>query len=380
MNDDLSKRVLGQIMGWDDDRARDEYRWLEFFSAIKYDGYRDFQAGMRFIESLATWLQQFERAERETAYRFVRDRLVFIGLSETQHLVEQFYPKIAHDRFTRTIAARHGVARWIAMSRPELRAEVDLLRRKTLFLGLSDGARIDALRHSNVGRLSNEQVAATTQLDPDKWHDLLDDLRSSLRDPQARFEMVYLIDDFTATGTSFLRYDEDKQQWKGKLTRFRDSISQHFRDSSTMVREDLFSPDWTLCVHHYIASHSAEEKVRSNVERSKAFYSEAGWGRVHVSFGTVLPEDLPVRDENPDDAGFLALARKYYDPSIQTVHTKVGGVERIDLGYGGCALPVVLEHNTPNNSVALLWAESKGRESPPLPAMRPLFRRRQRHV
>ena len=35
---------------------------------LKYDGYRDFQASMRFIESLATWLQQFEPHERETAY------------------------------------------------------------------------------------------------------------------------------------------------------------------------------------------------------------------------------------------------------------------------------------------------------------------------
>lgn len=380
MNGDLSKRVLGQIMGWDDDQARDEYRWLEFFSAIKYDGYRDFQAGMRFIESLATWLQQFELAEREIAYGFVRNRLVFIGVSETQHLVEQFYPKIAHDQLTRTIATRYGVAPWVAVSKPDLRAEVELLRRKTLFLGLSDGARIDTLRHSNVGRLSNEQVAATTQLDPDKWHDLLGDLRASLRDPQARFEMVYLIDDFTATGTSFLRYDNDKDRWKGKLTRFRDSISQRSRESTTLVRDDLFAPDWRLCVHHYIASHSAEKKVRTSIADSVDFFEDAGWGSVHVSFGTVLPEDLPVRDENPDDAAFLTLARKYYDPSIETVHTKVGGVDRIDLGYGGCALPVVLEHNTPNNSVALLWAESEGQGSPPAPTMRPLFRRRQRHV
>jgi len=380
MNDDLSKRVLGQIMGWDDDRARDEYRWLEFSSVIKYDGYRDFQAGMRFIESLVTWLQQFELAERETAYRFVRERLVFIGVAETQHLVEQFYPKIAHDQLTRTIATRHDVAPWVALSRPDLRSEVEALRRKTLFLGLSDGARIDTLRHSNVGRLSNEQVAATVQLDPDKWRDLLNDLRSSLGDPEARFEMVYLIDDFTATGTSFLRYDKAKDQWKGKLTRFRDSISQCFRDSTTQVREELFAPNWTLCVHHYIASHAAEKKVRASISDSAGFFADAGWGPVRVSFGTVLPEDLPVREDNPNDVEFIALARKYYDSSIETPHTKVGGVDRIDLGYGGCALPLVLEHNTPNNSVALLWAESEGKHSPTVPAMRPLFRRRQRHV
>lgn len=372
MNDELSKRVLGQIMGWDDDRAREEYRWLEFFSSIKYDGYRDFQAGMRFIESLAKWLQQFDPDERETAYEFVRSRLVFIGLSETQHLVEQFYPKVAHEQFTRTVSARHGLPKWVALGRPELRAEIVQLRRKTLFLGLSDGARIDTLRHSNVGRLSNEQVAPTTQLDLDKWQDLLKDMRTAVGDPEARFEMVYLIDDFTATGTSFLRYDKDKQQWKGKLPRFRDAISR--------IKDTHFTPGFTLGIHHYIASHAAHQKVHDTIAQSTQEFAHAGWGPVEVSFGTVLPSTLPMSDLNPADVAFLTLARKYYDPVIQTKHTEIGGTKRIDLGYGGCALPLVLEHNTPNNSLALLWAETTGQDDPPAPAMRPLFRRRQRHV
>ncbi|UKJ64850.1 hypothetical protein H1Q78_05550 [Cellulosimicrobium cellulans] len=371
MNGDLSKRVLGQIMGWDDDTARDEYRWLEFFSKIKYDGYRDFQAGMRFIESLATWLQQFDAQEREIAYRFVRKRLVFVGPSETQHLVEQFYPKVAYDRLTRTVAKRNDVAPWEALSSPELRDEITRLRRKTLFLGLSDGARIDTLRHSNVGRLSNEQVAPTTQLDQDKWQGLLSDLRASLGEPDAQFEIVYLIDDFTATGTSFLRHDTD-EIWKGKLRKFKESISS--------IQADLFAPEWSLCIHHYIASYAAEKNVRANIEASTDYFSDAGWGAVHVSFGTVLPKNLPISETDPEDAEFIRLARKYYNPSIETEHTKVGGVDRIDLGYGGCALPLVLEHNTPNNSVALLWAESPETDSPDAPAMWPLFRRRQRHV
>ena len=39
--------------------------------------------------------------------------------------------------------------------------------------------------------------------------------------------------------------------------------------------------------------------------------------------------------------------------------------------------PLVLEHNTPNNSVALLWAETAGGDT--ALAMRPLFRQRRRH-
>ncbi|RWB92999.1 MAG: hypothetical protein EOQ56_35900 [Mesorhizobium sp.] len=64
MNQDLGLKIIGEIMSWDDDRARREFQWLRLVARLKYDGYRDFQAGMRFIESLATWLQQFTSAER----------------------------------------------------------------------------------------------------------------------------------------------------------------------------------------------------------------------------------------------------------------------------------------------------------------------------
>ena len=61
MNQDLGLKILSEIMAWNDDRAREEFRWLRLMARLKYDGYRDFQAGMRFIESLATWLQRSRR-------------------------------------------------------------------------------------------------------------------------------------------------------------------------------------------------------------------------------------------------------------------------------------------------------------------------------
>ena len=67
MNQDLALKVMGEIMQWDDDEARKEFQWLKLMARLKYDGYRDFQAGMRFIESLATWLQQFDQDERKAA-------------------------------------------------------------------------------------------------------------------------------------------------------------------------------------------------------------------------------------------------------------------------------------------------------------------------
>jgi hypothetical protein len=379
MNQDLALKVLGQIMDWTDDRAREEFEWLRLMARLKYDGYSDFQAGMRFVESLATWLQQFEASERETAYGFVRQTLVYIGPGEMQRLVEQFYPRTVRDRIIRSIASARGIAPYRVLADQEARAAGERLRRQTLFMGLSDGARIDTIRHSNVGLLTNEQLVQSTQIDAEKWRDLLDNLRSDLNDPEARFRLVYLVDDFAGTGTSFLRYDEVKGGWRGKLRRFKESVDSAM---GGLNGDRPFEEGWELCIHHYVASTAAAEAIEARLVQARDVFSE-GWATaMHASFGTVLPPDMKLDAASGRHEAFLALTQKYYDPNIETKHTAVGGVRHLGLGYGGCALPLVLDHNTPNNALALLWAETDGgdRSGVIAPAMRPLFRRRQRHV
>jgi hypothetical protein len=379
VNQDLGLRILGEIMRWDDGRAREEYRWLRLMARLKYDGYRDFQAGMRFFESLATWLQQFDQSERETAYSFVRSRLVYIGPIEMQKLVEQFYPKTMWERLVSMVAAQRGIPAYRVLGDRDARDDLDRLRRQTLVMGLSDGARIDGIRHSNVGRLTNEQLVLATQLDKEKWEDLLENLREDLRDKHALFRLVYLVDDFAGTGTSFFRYNEEKQKWSGKLWRFKESIDVACRALGSYPLDQ----DWELCVHHYIASSDAVQAMSDRQERAKDALASDGWAKaVNISFGTILPTDLPLGIIAGRDDAFVELTKTYYDPIIRTKHTDVGGVTHLGLGYGGCGLPLVLDHNTPNNAVALLWADTTGgdRDGVVVPAMRPLFRRRQRHV
>lgn len=380
MNQDLALRVLGGIMKWPDDRARDEFQWLRLMARLKYDGYHDFHAGMRFVESLVTWLQQFEgRQERETAYTFVRRTLVYVGPSEMLRLVEQFYPRTVRDQLVSMVAAECGIQHYQVLADPDAQTREKRLRRQTLFMGLSDGARIDTIRRAYSGVLSNEQFVSSTQVDTEKWKDLLDNLRHDLQDSGARFRLVYLIDDFTGTGTSLLRFDEEKNKWKGKLIRFRDSVDIA---NEALHNDELFADDWVLGIHHYVASSAAVDAIRKRLSEA-VDSSDTVRNRVpETSFGMVLPRDLPI-DATPgrhDD--FIRLTETYYDPTICTRHTDVGGVTHLGLGYGGCALPLVLEHNTPNNAVALLWAETEGgnRADIDSPAMRPLFRRRQRHV
>jgi hypothetical protein len=93
-------------MAWDDNTARREFAWLNLMSRMKYDGYRDFLAGVRFVESLADWLQQFEPVERAAAYSFIRSFLVYIGPVEMQHLVELVYPENIRNRLAIAAAER----------------------------------------------------------------------------------------------------------------------------------------------------------------------------------------------------------------------------------------------------------------------------------
>ena len=380
MNQDLGLKILGQIMMWTHDRAREEFAWLKLMARLKYDGYRDFQAGMRFIESLATWLQQFRPHERETAYAMVRRSLVYISPGEMLRLVEQFYPRTVGDRLVRTVAAECGIQRHCVLRDANARAAGERLRRQILFMGLSDGARVDTIRHTTAGLLSNEQFVQSTQVDGEKWRDLLDNLREDLNDPKARFRLVYLVDDFAGTGTSFLRFDKKKGKWKGKLLRFKESIA----NANRAIGEDgLFEDGWELCIHHYVASSLAAKAISERLEElaDAGGFSEDRAGVTHPSFGMVLPHDLPINKRGGRHDDFIALTQTYYDPGLRTKHTDVGGVTHLGLGYGGCALPLVLDHNTPNNAVALLWAETEGEtpEGVGAPAMRPLFRRRQRH-
>lgn len=381
MKPDLALRVLGNIMNWEDDQAHEQFRRLRLMASVKYDGYRDFEAGVRFLESLAAWLQQFAPNERPSAYQFVVERLLYIGPGEMEKLVAQLYPNIVRPQLLRSVANELGIPVYMANATEGASELVASRRRRTLFLGLSDGARVDYIRHQNVGLFSNEQVVGSTQLDPEKWADLLGDLRKETEDQSALFENVYLLDDFTATGTSFFRVDQDSGEAKGKLCRFARSVM----GAQSTLKEPILSERYGLHVHHYVGTAGVAAALEKRLKDAAELLTPLGIRATPaLTFGVTLPTSVPLSRDFPDDRAFLDLVDKYYDPSVESRHTKVGGTEDMRLGYGGCALPLVLDHNTPNNSIPLIWAETEGKPADggnaATPAMRPLFRRRQRHV
>jgi hypothetical protein len=285
-----------------------------------------------------------------------------------QHLVELAYPEHVRRRLVTAVAERANIPTYLVWANKDRIADYQSLLRRSLFLGLSDGARMDTFRRLNVGIISNEQIVVATEVNPEKWKSLLKKLRDETGDPNAKFDFLFLLDDFIGSGKTLLR--EEQSAWDGKLIKFWKQIQP--------VRNSHFSSSLTVCVHHYVSTNQASKVV---VERRNAAAAVLGDGwfkkeEIEFSFGTILPAELPIDEARAGE--FMKLVQKYYDDAVQTQHTNVGGTDDVRLGFGGCALPLVLEHNTPNNSIALLWADTDGANGQH--TMRPLFRRRQRHV
>ena len=88
MKDDLAQALLAKIMNWTEEEDAAERPYLQVMAAYKYDEYQQFSPGMRFIESLAFCLKQFDTIEdRKKAYDFVKKRVIFISRAEMEHLV-----------------------------------------------------------------------------------------------------------------------------------------------------------------------------------------------------------------------------------------------------------------------------------------------------
>ncbi|KQX38203.1 hypothetical protein ASD04_11325 [Devosia sp. Root436] len=365
MNRTVALRLLGEIMNWDDLTAGEEYQWLGFMAKLKYDGYRDFVAGARFLESLAGWLRQFAPEDRSAAYALMKDTLVYFGPIEIRRLVESFYPDIVFPWAVSEVARRKGIPDWlVSTQQPD---ELKKFLRQTLFVALSEGAHTDAMRHATPS-LSNEQIIVSHQVDDEKWAGLVKDLREDTKDPNALFARAYLVDDFTASGTTLIRR-EANGDWKGKIPKFLERVAM------AESRSSIFEEGWTLGVHHYIST--AQADAASN--RLVADCRDAGKIQMpdvlDMSYGYLLPS---TTKHDVEAEPLKTLIYKYYDKAIETRHnTAGGGSTAINAGYKDCALTVVLDHNTPNNSLPILWAESEGTLGH---AMRPLFRRRQRHT
>lgn len=365
MKDRLAEELLVKVMGWSPEEIARFLPPLQAMAAYKYDDYQQFSAGMRFIESLGLWLRQFETPqERRTAFTFISEKLVFVSNGEINHLVSVAYPDHLRPWLLSRVSERAGFPPWM-VGKVALSPEFRRLERETLFLGLSDGARIDSFRRSNRS-LSHEQIRQSHELSKERVDSLLGDLRKDVQNSgedsvskECVFKTIVLIDDFSGTGLSYFRRDETGAL-KGKIAKFYEAVTTAENAVSKLINRNEIH----IVVLLYMATHRAKEYLSSEVP--KLFNASGIGSRVFVVYE--FPESLTVRSgQNPDLDNII---EKYYDKSNEDSSTEIGGTD-LKYGFSRCGLPLVLSHNTPNNSIGLIWARG--------PKMTPLFPRVTRH-
>ena len=352
--DDLLRSVLGEATEAD---FPDQLGILRRLATYKYDEYQQYAPGRQFIESLALWLAQFPYLdERRNALRFVQERLLYISDVEMRHLVSL----MARDRVPAVL--RHQVSPQIPLPAYRVAAvrkneEFRRALRASLFLGMSDGARIDQFRRSNP-ELSNEQFAMNYELSESRADKMIAELQTALNDEEAAFKHIFLVDDFAGSGRTILRRD-GAGLLDGRLVRFVQDTLPHL-----MVR---------TCPKVYITLYLATEQAVNYLRSLISLYPSPPWHAdnkpqvitvMNLGDHARLRHDRPGREYKTDRC-FDKLLHRYYDKSVEDEHKG-----RVLHGYSDCGLPLVLSHNTPNNSVYLLWEGQ---------IAQPLFPRFERH-
>lgn len=376
MKTELALKLLRNALGWDNPTATREIIRIEHLANVKYDNYRNFEPGRRFLESLVLWLRQFSPNDRQVAYNFVVQRMLYISEVQMDHLVGLLYHQRILPILLNQASVLTGISRY-QVKKIRVSSEFRMLERRSLFLGMSDGARMDSFRRKNA--LHNDQVSVSYELIESKWSRMYEELKKDLsamgHQDHTNFINIFLIDDFSGSGNSILRIS--KGQFKGKLRQF---VHEHL--GYTHNKGFLSGLCNSIGPHLYLVTYVASEHALSELrDRARLFISNE-----HpcisscdildplqlLRHNVTIPQTGNQNDELLDD-----MLYEYYDSRIEDEHTRTGGTNVIH-GYGECALPLVLSHNCPNNSVYLLWGQTE--EDNDCPGVKALFPRISRHL
>ncbi len=344
MRQRLAEKLLLKIMKWDVDEMQSERLMLQAISNFKYDKYRQFSPGMMFLGSLTSWLRQFETLdERKTAYNFVKNNLVFISENQVQQLVSLSFSEVVQPFLLNKTGTELNIDSY-SITKTFNSLDYKNNKRKTLFIGLSDGSRIDYFRRTSG--LNNEQVFSTYYISKEKSEDLQKELK---KDGHNNFNSVFLIDDFTASGKSYFRKEGDI--YKGKIFTFIDTLLRPAKHKNNFLQEIIEIESLEVNVLFYIAT----EDAKTYLENSISIWKQETKNNININIKVIQEIPNSIRSSVLNDPKFEALMIKYFDSSIIDGHYEKGKHVNPHLGFNECALPLVLNHNTPNNSIPILW-------------------------
>lgn len=365
MNDNLAVSLLAKVTKWDDKRLTKELPKLSFMARTKYDSYSQFDPGFRFMSSFAQWMSQFDKSDVETIYSAFNRHLTFISSEQIKYLVDLMYSSKIKPFIRNLSASKSGLPNY-QLKKIENSQEYKIQERLSLIVGLSDGSHIDILRRS--GGFSNEQVLPIYYPNEEKLQDISDELcKDDLLKGTNRnlFESLFLIDDFTASGTSFARKEDNK--FKGKIVKVLKGLKPKENgeekasgDESKIVLSDLFVKD--RIVVNALFCIATEEAIANIKRQVNQFLVENDMTNL-IQFNVdcvqlVKTEEIAQIKQHP---GLKNVVKKdqYYDWTIILNDSyRKGKHDEPYWGFNECGLLLVLSHNTPNNTLPVIWEDT----------------------
>lgn len=366
MNSNLANQLLASIMKWDARTLASERAALEFMGSMKYDAYDRYMPGMRFMSSLVQWLNDIKEEDRDEAYKFIKKKLVFISSTQMNYLVDLLYDSKIRPILLDMATVETGMPSY-KRSNKVVRTRFEIEKRSALVIGLSDGAHTDILRRS--AGFNNEQVLTNYYPDGKKLEEMLDGLRkdgkmAGIENPF--FRRIFLIDDFTASGKSFIRYDDTDGEYHGKLKKIIEELcdkshiegDQNIKHLSYLLNpnQDKIQIDILFCI--------ATEKARTNIKNNLDEYLKSvNWqDKVEFNIHIIQPLEDKLSNDIKNDKNLVEVLKKdehFVKECVISKSYKVGKNDNPWLGFDECALPVVLAHNTPNNSLPIIWQDAE---------------------
>jgi hypothetical protein len=353
MKDEIAQAFLMEVLQSSEaEMLDDNRRFFQNMARYKYDQYQQFAPGMRFIERFALWLNQFDPTDKKALFEFIRKRLVFISNEEINLLVSACYPDLIKQILVKKVSSKIQIPEY-SVTKITTSKEFNTILKQSLFFGLSDGARTDVFRRANSGIISHEQIYQTYELSEERAKKMQDDFLheelikmhgtdydSSLK----KFRQVFLLDDFSASGTSYLTEREGKL--KGKISQLYKNI---FEASEKSLQQIFEIKELDIHVILYLCTNQAYEQICSYFDKLQTQYHNRP--SLHVMH--LIPDSFKLNEQNEKSIYDICMNPKYYDAGvIEDKHTG----NNIQLGYMSCALPLVLAHNCPNNSLSMLWS------------------------
>ncbi len=307
---------------------------LEFMAKYKYNMYEVYNPGKRFLPSLLEWLLQFETKEEKEAALILLRKLIFISRREILELSGVTYQKILNELMEQVISTFKLGPFGYPTAWKKLR---DFIRKKCVFVAMSDGAQIDYFRRHSDGKIYNDQVFPYYKIGQDET-----------RRFSKKAWYAFLIDDMCGSGTTFANQLENFCKiWK-----------------SCRFKTIYFCP--------YIVPEKTLQLLKRKVSRRRATMRGA---KFRIIEGMRIPHSyniLNVENSLFDGRDLLRvrrLCRKYYDPEVESSHTRKG--ENCMYGFGRTGILLVRYNNTPNNTPSIVWD--------PGPKKKALFKRLARH-